>query len=84
MELELQKNGMPDPHFRQSFDALAGQVFGLSFEPWYQSGFWTPSNLPYTLLSQGAALSNVSVNRLEVLLHGRPRRYIQLLSLIHI
>ena len=78
MELELQKNGMPDPHFRQSFDALAGQVFGLSFEPWYQSGFWTPSNLPYTLLSQGAALSNVSVNRLEVLLHGRPRRYIQL------
>ena len=57
---------------------LARQVFGLSFEGWYQSGYWTESNLPYTLLSQETALANVSVNRLEVLLDGKRRRYIQL------
>ena len=78
MEFEIRKNVMPDPAARQSFDALARQVFGLSFEGWYQSGYWTESNLPYTLLSQETALANVSVNRLEVLLDGKRRRYIQL------
>ena len=67
MEFEIRKNVMPDPAARQSFDALARQVFGLSFEGWYQSGYWTESNLPYTLLSQETALANVSVNRLEAL-----------------
>lgn len=78
MKFEIRKNVMPDPAARQSFDALARQVFDLSFESWYQSGYWTESNLPYTLLSQGTALANVSVNRLEVLLGGKRRRYIQL------
>ena len=78
MEVEIRKNVMPDPAARQSFDALARQVFGLSFEGWYQSGYWTESNLPYTLLSQETALANVSVIRLEVLLDGKRRRYIQL------
>ena len=78
MEFEIRKNVMLDPVARQTFDALARQVFGLSFEGWYQSGYWTESNLPYTLLSQETALANVSVNRLEVLLDGKRRRYIQL------
>ena len=25
---------------RNSFNQLAGQTFGLDFEPWYQRGFW--------------------------------------------
>ena len=78
MEFEIRKNVMPDPAARQSFDALARQVCGLSFEGWFHSGYWTESNLPYTLLSQETAQANVSVNRLEVLLDGKRRRYIQL------
>lgn len=49
MAYQIHKNVMPDPKARRAFDALASQVFGLSFEDWYAAGYWTASNLPYTL-----------------------------------
>ena len=78
MAYQIHKNVMPDPKARRAFDALASQVFGLSFEDWYAAGYWTASNLPYTLFDGDTALANVSVNRLTVLLQGRRRHYIQL------
>lgn len=73
MAYQIHKNVMPDPKARRAFDALASQVFGLSFEDWYAAGYWTASNLPYTLFDGDTALANVSVNRLTVLLQGRRR-----------
>lgn len=63
---------------RQSFNRLAGVVFGLDFEPWYQNGFWGDAYDPYSLVVEGQVVSNVSVNQIDCLLAGERRRYIQL------
>jgi GNAT superfamily N-acetyltransferase len=63
---------------RKSFQELALGVFGLSFEKWYQQGYWTDSYLPYTLFHQGRAVANISVNVMPFLYKGAARLYIQL------
>lgn len=63
---------------RLAFDALSGEVFGLSFETWYQKGFWTECYKPYTIFEDDRAVANVSVSVMELLLHGERKRYAQL------
>lgn len=65
MKLTLEKQVRDDPALRESFFALARQVFGLSFAPWYQAGGWTPRYQPYALARQGEVVANVSVNWME-------------------
>ena len=77
-ELTLCKNVMRDDARRSAFDALAQATFGLSFENWYQTGFWSDSNIPYTLFDGERAVANVAVNRMDVLFDGEVRHYIQL------
>lgn len=64
--------------FRNSFFALANLVFGLSFENWYQQGYWREAYLPYTLFDGNQAVSNVSVNRIATKINGDTKQYIQL------
>ena len=63
---------------RHSFNQLAGAVFDLDFEPWYQNGFWGDAYDPYSVVLEGRVVSNVSVNRMDCLLAGERRRYVQL------
>ncbi len=63
---------------RIAFEHLAHTVFGLSFEEWFQKGYWTDQYCPYTLFDQGKAVANVSVNRMPFLYEGEKRLYIQL------
>lgn len=67
-----------NPSLRQSFNQLAKDTFGLDFEPWYQNGFWGGQYDPWSLLLDGRAAANVSVNRIDCLLGGQRRRYLQL------
>lgn len=69
-----QKN---DAH-RAAFNALAKKVFGLSFEDWYQSGYWQEKHIPYTLFDGEKAVANVSVNIMNFYVFGKQQRYIQL------
>ena len=78
MNYKLYKNVMTDDATRTSYDALAQKTFGLSFEDWYQTGFWSETNQPYTLIDGDKAVANVSLNRMEVEYEGRVRSYIQL------
>ena len=55
---------------RAAFNALAKKTFGLSFESWYRDGYWTEKYMPYTLFDGARAVSNVSVNRLDVVYEG--------------
>ena len=55
---------------RAAFNALAKKTFGLSFEAWYRDGYWTEKYMPYTLFDGARAVSNVSVNRLDVVYEG--------------
>ena len=45
-----------DKTLRGSFEALAGETFGLSLEPWYLSGNWTDRYRPYSLLHKRQGL----------------------------
>ncbi|GEM_PF-4184024 len=38
-----------DDGYRFAFDQLAVKTFNLSFESWYQSGYWKDKYIPYTL-----------------------------------
>lgn len=67
-----------DGGLRRSFEALAERTFGLDFENWYQNGFWGDAYDPYSIVLDGRIVSNVSVNRIDGTLSGKPRRYLQL------
>ena len=67
-----------DDALRRSFDALAQRTFGLTFEDWYQNGFWGDDYVPYSVVVDGEVAANVSVNRTDFVLDGEKKRFIQL------
>lgn len=63
---------------RNSFNALSFNTFELSFEAWYQDGYWTDRYRPHMLLDGERVAANASVNVLDTTWQGQARRYIQL------
>ena len=78
MPYTLEKQVRDRAPLRRSFFALAEEVFGLSFESWYENGYWTGNYLPYALADGGKVVANASVNRMDFTWRGTPRRYIQI------
>lgn len=74
----IRKGYQADERARKSFNRLAGQVFGLDFEKWYQNGFWKSNYIPYSILEGDEVLANVSVSPMLFLENGEPKHYIQL------
>lgn len=72
------KNIKADPKCRLLFNALSQKTFGLSFENWYNAGFWTDQYQPYTLSDGGKVVANVSVNIIDTVWQDVPKKYIQL------
>lgn len=63
---------------RTSFNQLASKTFGLSFEGWYQQGYWGDHYIPYILVDNDRVVANASVNIIRTRWHGEPKTYIQL------
>lgn len=63
---------------RRSFNALARKTFGLDFEPWYRSGYWTKQYIPYSLSRDGEVVSSVSVNFMPMTLEGTGLTMVQI------
>lgn len=63
---------------RDSFNVLAGKVFGLNFEAWYQNGFWKDNYDPYSVIEDGKVVSNISVNRCDMNYKGEVVHLVQL------
>ena len=78
MELQFSKQVRHSAALRAAYNALTQETYGFSFEPWYQAGYWGDAHVPYTLFDGGRAVSNVSVNRMELLLDGQARSCVQL------
>lgn len=78
MEYELTVQVKDNPLLRRSFMDLARQVFGLSFDKWYQGGYWTGRYIPYVLADAGRVVANVSVNVMDMRCQGKARRFVQL------
>ena len=67
-----------DNTYRKSFNELAQSVFELSFEDWYQNGYWTGKYIPYSFLHNDKVVANVSVSPMKFMHNGIIRSYIQL------
>ena len=75
---ELIRQCRDNNSLRKSFNQLADRTFGLSFESWYQSGYWGDNYIPYSFAKDGEIIANVSVNRMTHWWEGRLRKFIQL------
>lgn len=77
-ELTFFKGYQQDEHKRAAFNHLAVKTFDLSFEEWYQSGYWRDKYIPYTLFDGEQAVANVSVNIMDFSIFGHQQRTIQI------
>lgn len=74
----LDNNIRENKKVRQGFNELSKKTFNLSFETWYQNGYWTDKYIPYVLLDGDRVVSNVSVNIIDTIWKNEQKRYIQL------
>lgn len=72
------KNYRNNTALRQSFNELAIKTFDINFEDWYRNGYWTDNYNPYSIVMDGKVVSNVSVNHMNFLWHGKRKFFIQL------
>jgi len=63
---------------RYSFNELARKTFGIDFERWYRSGYWTKQYIPYSLAREGQVVANVSVSFMPVNIDGVPMTMAQI------
>lgn len=66
------------PALRRSFMDLAEKVFDLSFEDWFRQGNWTERYIPYSFACGDRVVANASVNLMDFLWCGVPKRYVQI------
>lgn len=79
MEYKIIKQIRDNNILRQSFIKLAEKTFGLSFQNWYENGFWTEKYIPYTIVKDGKkVIANVSVNIIETVWKNVSKCYVQL------
>lgn len=64
--------------YRSAFNDLAVKVFSLSFEDWYQAGYWKEKYIPYTLFYEDKAVANLSVNIMDFFTIEKKQRCIQI------
>ena len=77
--MRIEHNYRDNEALRNSFNALAGKIFGgLNFEGWYQNGFWKENYIPYSVVVDGQVVSNISVNACDMKYDGKVVRLIQL------
>lgn len=68
--LTFVKNYKKDDSLRQSFDTLAKNTFGISFEAWYQNGCWDDNYITYSFHDAGKIVANASANRMTLKIEG--------------
>ena len=64
--------------YRNAFNNLAKIIFPISFEEWFQSGYWNEKYIPYTLFDEDKAVANISVNIMDFSVFGEQKRFIQI------
>ena len=77
MGLQVIKDYRNNDEYRRSFNELAGLVFGIDFEGWYQMGGWNENYLCYSCLDAGKVVANVSVNKMDLVWEGKRTKALQ-------
>ncbi|WP_180954133.1 GNAT family N-acetyltransferase [Bacillus sp. M6-12] len=77
-DLVFKKGYQEDIRLRNSFNELASNVFGISFDEWYQKGYWTDKYVPFSYIREDKVIANVSVNKIDFVINGETKRAIQI------
>lgn len=77
-DYSIVKNYREDNNLRNSFNKLAENTYGITFEPWYQNGYWTEKYIPYSIVNKEEVVANISVNPMKFIEKGSVKHYIQL------
>lgn len=77
-ELTFYKNYKNNDQLRHSFNELAHSVFGISFEEWYERGYWNDRYIPFSYADGTKIVANVSVNLLDFIINGEEKSAIQI------
>lgn len=77
-ELIFMKNYKNNEVLRKSFFELAVNTFEINFEDWYQQGYWGERYIPNSYVDGNQVIANVSVNILELIIHGEKKKAIQI------
>lgn len=64
---------------RAALNQLTRETFGFDFESWYQNGYWKENMyMPHSLMDGDQMVANVSANRMEFVIDGEIKHYIQI------
>lgn len=75
---KFQKNYKDEATLRKGFNDVVGKTFSLSFESWYQNGYWSDRFNPHTLFDGNKAVANISTYEMTFDWDGKIRHYVQL------
>lgn len=78
MNYKLISDYMHEDKYRISFNKLAMDTFGLDFEDWYQKELFFNRYLCYSYIHKDKVISNVSVNKIDLLVGEEKKRAIQI------
>ncbi|WP_019850852.1 GNAT family N-acetyltransferase [Desulfitobacterium sp. PCE1] len=78
MKFILTSNIKDNDTLRHSYNSLAEKTFGLSFEEFYQNGYWTDKYIPYSLVDNGKVIANASVSIIKFLHYGQEKLCLQI------
>lgn len=74
----LLSNYQNQAQYRAAFNRLTEKVFDLTFESWYQDGYWKEKYIPYTLFDGEQAVANLSINIIDFNGFGQMYKCLQL------
>lgn len=64
--------------YKDSFNELSKQVFGLDFSKWIEAGCWNDDYICYSYIDGDRVIANVSVNKMSLILNGKNVQAVQL------
>jgi len=79
MQYRYVTNYKDNDSIRAALNQLTRETFGFDFESWYQNGYWKEDMyMPHSLMDGERMVANVSANRMEFVIGGESKYYIQI------
>ncbi|MCP3773184.1 GNAT family N-acetyltransferase [Paenibacillus sp. MZ04-78.2] len=63
--------------YKESFNELAKQTFGLDFKEWYDKGCWNDDYICYSFVDGDTIIANASINKMLLTSNGKEYKAIQ-------
>lgn len=78
IKYKLINNYFHNEEYRASFNKLAINTFGIDFERWYKRQLFFNKYCAYSFIHKNQVVSNVSINKMELIVDGIRKKAIQL------